>query len=272
VALAIEGNTHLTTIGETSQLTAKATFSDGTAKDVSAETKWTSDTTVMQVSPAGLLTVVRYGSTYVSGQYLTKFASVTAYATPPGTFTVVGYVREPGEGYLGGIRVSDVRSGRSTTTGAYGGFTMGELTETARLRVEPDGYERAEVDAPANGPPIDLPIQRIVRVTAGETAQPPRLAPNDMAYKMSSGVQCFPCRLIRVDVPAAGTLHLHLTWSGNTALGLWVNDQMLRGDATATAVDADLASAAGQVVVYAQMINPRPGVHVTFSIDTALAP
>src|SRR6185369_13071877 len=96
----------------------------------------------------------------------------------------------------------------------YGWFTMGEFTAPARMRVERDGYEPAEADADHLG--IDLPIQRIVRLTAGETVQPPRLAPNDLAYIVNaSGSRCFPCRMIRINVPARGTLHLHLAWSGN---------------------------------------------------------
>ena len=40
--LSITGNSSLTAVGETSQLTAAATFSDGAVKDVSSDTSWVS--------------------------------------------------------------------------------------------------------------------------------------------------------------------------------------------------------------------------------------
>src|SRR5438876_1166519 len=49
--LSVTGNASLTAIGETSQLTAVATFSDGAVKDVSRDTRWGStDPSVMMVS------------------------------------------------------------------------------------------------------------------------------------------------------------------------------------------------------------------------------
>ena len=68
--LALTGNVTLSAMGETSQLTATATYSDGTTKDVSPETGWTiGDRRVGTVSTDGLLTVVGFGRTFVSARF-----------------------------------------------------------------------------------------------------------------------------------------------------------------------------------------------------------
>ncbi|HXG54227.1 MAG TPA: hypothetical protein VNJ03_02515, partial [Vicinamibacterales bacterium] len=65
--LSISGNLTLMAIGETSQLTATASFSDNTTKDVTAGGNWrTGDATVVTVNPGGLLTVVGFGVSDVS--------------------------------------------------------------------------------------------------------------------------------------------------------------------------------------------------------------
>src|SRR5262245_13864912 len=95
--LSITGNAQLTRIGETSQLTATATLSDNTTKDVTGSVTWTvGDPRVVNVSTTGLLTVMQFGATYVSGSYQNRGASLSVTATPSGTFAISGRVREPG--------------------------------------------------------------------------------------------------------------------------------------------------------------------------------
>jgi hypothetical protein len=63
----ISGNVVLTGIGETTQLTATATRSDNTTKDVTTDAKWfVVDARVATVSPGGLVTVVGLGATRIS--------------------------------------------------------------------------------------------------------------------------------------------------------------------------------------------------------------
>jgi len=57
--LRIAGNTALTAVGETSQLTTIASFADGTEKDVTAETMWTSSDQNVATISAGLLVSAR---------------------------------------------------------------------------------------------------------------------------------------------------------------------------------------------------------------------
>jgi hypothetical protein len=265
--LMIDGNTALTAIGQTSQLTARATFSDGTVKDVTSATQWTStQPSVITISAKGLVTVVQLGRSDILASYSGQLASVVMLATQPGTFVVTGRVREPGQGGgngigggpgLASVRVLDTLSGSSTMTNGVGDFSLGGLTSAAHLRFEKDAYESVEMD-PILNQEIYLPMQRIVRVTAGDTVTPVPLVSNDMDYLIGPGARCFPCRLIRVVVPANGTLHLHLTWSQpQFALDLWAGgQQFLRSDSNSVEVDADVPVSAGELIVYTGRLSP----------------
>jgi hypothetical protein len=267
--LIIDGNTTLTAIGQTSQLTARATFSDGTVKDVTSAAQWTSThPSVITISAQGLATVIQFGLSQILASYLGQSAEVVvAVATPPGTFVVVtGRVREPGPGGgngigggpgLANVRVLDTLSGSSTLTNGIDDFSLGGLTSAAHLRFEKDAYESVEMD-PILNQKIYLPMQRIVRVTAGDTVTPVPLVSNDMDYLIGPGARCFPCRLIRVVVPANGTLHLRLTSSQpGFALDLWAGgQQFLRSDDKSVEVDADVPVSAGEVIVYTGRLSP----------------
>ena len=62
VGLTLTGNVNLSAVGETTQLTASASYSDGTTKDVSGETVWiVGDRRVVTSSTTGLVTVVGFG-------------------------------------------------------------------------------------------------------------------------------------------------------------------------------------------------------------------
>ena len=72
------GNVTLTRVGETTQLTAMATLSDNTTKDVTKEARWSGgDARVATVGPSGLVTVVGFGATWISATYQSRGASMT---------------------------------------------------------------------------------------------------------------------------------------------------------------------------------------------------
>lgn len=227
--VSIGGNLTLTGIGETSQLTATAALSDGTTKDVTSLGRWQGgDTRVITISAGGLVTVVGFGATWVSFSYQTRGASGMITATLPGTFVIRGRVREPGAGGLDNVSVVETTTGRSATTNSDGEFSLAELRQLqAHLKVEKEGYEPGEADATETY--VDLPIQRVVRLVAGETVKPADLAPNDLSYTVG-GNRCSPCRLIRVVVPQAGTVHVRVTWTPNSSkLSLFAEGQVLPG-------------------------------------------
>jgi hypothetical protein len=146
--LSITGNVDLTAVGETTQLTATATFSDGTTKDVTTEAQWGSNTpSVISVTSGGVVTVVAFGVTGIIARYSMQAVGVEVRATPPGTFIVFGRVREPGAGGIPGVRVMERQSGKSTLTDDVGVFSLGGL-RSARVTFEKDGFEPPEVDCP----------------------------------------------------------------------------------------------------------------------------
>jgi len=69
VALSIDGNASLSLRGETSQLTARATMSDGRVEDKTGAVAWSSsDDTIATVSQSSLLTAMGDGRTMVTAK------------------------------------------------------------------------------------------------------------------------------------------------------------------------------------------------------------
>jgi hypothetical protein len=194
--------------------------------------------------------------------------------TPPRTFVVFGAVNEPGQGGVYGVRVLDAASTLSTQTGEGGRFNLAGLpTSQAHLRFEKDGYEPTELDA-APTAAANARVQQTIRLTAGETVMPHRLAPSDLTYVVGAGERCFSCRLVRIVVPARGTLHLRLTWTVEcpVTLGLWVGGQhTVPLDARSTEVSATVNTGAGELIVYVDRASPSvTACHMPFVLATSL--
>src|SRR2546426_12639112 len=76
VSLSIDGNASLSLRGETSQLTARATMSDGHVEDRTSVVQWSSsDVTIAIVSRSGLLTAMGDGRTVVTAKLETIAAT-----------------------------------------------------------------------------------------------------------------------------------------------------------------------------------------------------
>jgi hypothetical protein len=266
----ITGDTSLTAIGETRQLTATATLLDGTKKEVNAEATWGStDPSVITVSSTGLLTVLRFGASVVSARYQNRYTSLSLTPSPPGTFVIAGVVREPGAGGVRDVTVTDTASLSSTVTNISGNYSLAALpTSAVRLRFYKEGYEVAETDATqTNG---SVALQRIIRVSAGETVSPPRFAPNDLVYTVR-GERCVTCRLVRLVAPAAGTFHLRVTWDEpRVILSLWANGSIVEG--STSELIADVSVPAGESIVYLALkpTGTMGGFHVPFTIESSM--
>jgi uncharacterized protein YjdB len=76
-SIAIQPQFASLTIGQTQQLTATATFSDGSTKDVTYSATWSQDSAAVTVSSTGLVTAAAEGSATVSA----RFDSVDGVAT-----------------------------------------------------------------------------------------------------------------------------------------------------------------------------------------------
>jgi hypothetical protein len=97
VSMAITGNTSLSGPGDTSQLTAILTLSDGTTRDVTGQATWHPQGPygpVISVS-AGLLRALSYGRAPFTATYGVTGSGV-ANVLPPGTFLLKGVVAEGG--------------------------------------------------------------------------------------------------------------------------------------------------------------------------------
>lgn len=78
VSVSITGTPVLTAESETSQLTATATFSDGTTHDVTSSATWvSSNSEVATVSDAGLVTAVDAGTTTIKAIYQGESATLS---------------------------------------------------------------------------------------------------------------------------------------------------------------------------------------------------
>jgi hypothetical protein len=180
-----------------------------------------------------------------------------------------GRVREPGVGNVPNVTVVDTISGRSATTGSDGEFSIAELPRLpAHIKAEKEGYEPAELDATQAS--VDLPIQRVVRLVAGETVRPSDLAPNDLSYTVG-GNNCSPCRLIRVVVPQAGTVHVRVIWTATAlTLRLFVEGQVVVGLPSELNADVPI-NGAREVLMYLGTAPPSalPG-HLAFTFETSL--
>ena len=266
VGLTLTGNVTLTAVGETSQLTATAAYSDGTSKDVSRETQWSiGDARVLTISQDGVITIAGFGRTSVNARYLSRNATTRVTATPPGTFVISGRVREPGQGGVLDAAITDRASGLSATSNIDGFFSLAAVPNSlTRLAITKSEYEPREIDA--TSAEIDAPIQRIVRLTAGESVEPAPLAPNDLSFDID-GVRCQPCRMIRITVPTAGDMQFILTWQAPPTLTLYAGGMRLTSE-SGRAVGFLTVPTPRELIVY---VGANSGTdHERFKLETTL--
>jgi Big-like domain-containing protein len=276
ISLTVNGRKSLAAIGETSQLTAVATLRDGTARDVTNEVRWDSQNpAVATVSSSGLATAVGFGAARIDARLDSgggsQNNSFQIAVTPAGTFAATGDVREPGQGAVAGVRVLEPVSGRSTLTDQAGNYTLAALAST-RLRFDKDGFEPGELVIAPDSTGY-MRMQRIVRITAGDTAIVPKLTHMDVSYDVG-GERCSPCRLIRIVAPAAGTIHLELAWDRNPGppLYVWAGGQRFGGNVNEQQVTADAPIRAGENVVYVGYYRPQVmyGSSIQFTLATSM--
>ena len=137
--------------GETAQLTARASLSDGTSQVVTTQATWRSDnTSVATVSSGGLVTAAAAGTTEIRATYQTVSANATLevkQAAPPPSrlFSVCGNVTETGVGPLvkANIEVRDgLNARRATETDAAGTYCLRDLMpDSFTLRAWKTGYD-----------------------------------------------------------------------------------------------------------------------------------
>jgi hypothetical protein len=250
-SIQISGNTELTAVGQTTQLSLTAGYTNGTNRDVTTEASWITQTPVVATVARGVVTAVGLGTATINATFggFSAFAGVNV--APAGTFIVDGRAREPGGGNLANVRVVEQVSftdTRTTFTGAFQ-FTAREL---ARIRIELPDYEVFErevrPDPPRRSVFLDAPLQRTIRINSGLSRGDLYVAPNDVSYTIG-GDLCDPCKLIRVS-SASGALTLRLSWTvaPSGALKMWVNGT--RNSTTGSSITVSAPTNGGQSLVY----------------------
>jgi hypothetical protein len=271
VKVEITGNMELRAVGDTSQLTATATHSDGTIADVTRETRWVSSLPwIASISSAGLVTSLALGVTQIHAQYPANGPAVSdldlVTVTPAGTFALVGRVREPGAGAVASARVEHIDTGQAVNSNQDGYFWFGGLTGRPAFRFTKVGYEDAE---PSGGSLefFDAPMQRVVHLSAGADTYSSRLAPNDLTLTVADGTECQPCRAIRVRDTTPGVVQMTLNWSGPETLVVWVKGRRFEAPDGVRAITADVEVGDGDTIVYVGRVR-RPAIpeYINFTV------
>lgn len=147
--------------GDSSQLTATATLSNGTAQTVTNQATWQStNTAVVTVSSTGFVTAASPGDADIRATYQsvtgTAHVTVTAPAPPappPTTFSICGITKEDtGSTPVSSATVAVKDTTLSTTSSAVGAFcvtlpTSGRFT----LRATKSGYDLGETTVTVTG-------------------------------------------------------------------------------------------------------------------------
>jgi hypothetical protein len=121
-------------VGATSQFTATATLSDGTTRNVTGESSWTSSNqAIAAVSSAGVVAAMSGGAVTITATYQQRSGNIPIVIPnpPPSVHTVTGVVTDAKAGYeldRVDVRVaSGANQGQSTVTDASGRYTLSGL-------------------------------------------------------------------------------------------------------------------------------------------------
>jgi hypothetical protein len=133
--------------GQTAQLTATATLSNGSTQNVTNQATWsTTNTTAATVNSTGLVTAGASGDADIRAAYqgITGTVRVRVVIAAPSSYSLSGVVTESKGGKaLPGVSVQIV-GGLSTSTGSNGSYSLSGLTGTITVRLSVIGYGNQE--------------------------------------------------------------------------------------------------------------------------------
>jgi hypothetical protein len=159
----ISGNNRLTSSGQTTQLSAIATMSNGSTKDVTSTVTWRTDNSnVVTVSQTGLVTAVNFGQADISGNgdlfpifvltegtYILRGQCVQDLSRPP----------DATSDCLADSRIEIIggpTSGRTTMTDQGGNWEFIGVSGVLQVRVSKQGYTTTVQDVPQNAGPLPI--------------------------------------------------------------------------------------------------------------------
>jgi hypothetical protein len=141
--------------GQSVQLAARAVRSNGSTEDVTGQAQWSSsNSSVLQVSQAGLATAVTTGEATVTARYQSHNHSRPILSVPAGTFKLVGQVTEGGfpvEGVAIEV-IAGVGEGLTSRTDGEGFFALYGVGGRVTIHAKKEGYANRteQIDVAAN--------------------------------------------------------------------------------------------------------------------------
>jgi hypothetical protein len=132
--------------GESGQYTVRATFSDGSLRDVTAEAQWSSsDSAVLSVESPGRFIAGTLGEAQARATYRGVISSRTVFSLPRGLVVLRGRVRDATSSTtpVFGARVEVTRgetAGLTATTDFYGAFVFYGVSDETEIRIDKDGF------------------------------------------------------------------------------------------------------------------------------------
>jgi hypothetical protein len=129
--------------GESVQLTANAIKSDNSVENVSGQAQWfSSDTSVVEISSAGLAKGVGRGEAMITVSFQSRGASTRTFVLPAGTFRLSGTVTDSGFAVVGATIaiIGGVGEGLTTITDGNGTYALYGVRDRVSLHAKVDGY------------------------------------------------------------------------------------------------------------------------------------
>lgn len=136
--------------GGTAQYAVVASFSDGSSRDVTAESFWrvepfccpTSSEPAMSVTASGVVAAANPGEATLIASFRGRSVTRTVFVLLEGTFRHIGTVRDDGRPLVGASVVASGGSaaGLTTTTNDDGRYFLYGLAGTTEIRVTKPGY------------------------------------------------------------------------------------------------------------------------------------
>ena len=129
--------------GTSTQFTATATFSDGSATDVTSAAVWrTSNASVFVVTAPGLVQSTAVGAGTITISYQNRGAALSLYSLPADTGILSGHVTQSGFS-IDGVKIEVVGgpfAGKTATTSTSGSYTLYGVGGVIQIRASKDGY------------------------------------------------------------------------------------------------------------------------------------
>ena len=150
--------------GQTAQVNAVAHYSDGSERDVTNDSTWTSSQLQIASVVQGVIKGQTLGRTVIRAQYLSRSASMTIVIEPAGTYVVSGTITEPGSLSVGAATVTVLGGAPTSVTANFsGGYELFGVSGTVTLRVSKPGYlDETRTLTVTDNQKLDVEIRPIV--------------------------------------------------------------------------------------------------------------